>query len=179
MSWLYHCSSQKAKILQCSNMGFLWLIPCRQQLDPLCSLSAIPLSTGLILILLQWLHSFFYFMSQFATGLKDASFFFPLNQEKWVYGSWPRCYLNKQGFTIFPFDTMIQSFLALLPLRMLSHILKSSKQKWLPKQPLGFMQRDNMACWQNKLASVSVLNNALSTAVNPKLWKGFPQPVLA
>lgn len=36
------------------------------------------------------------------------------------------------------------------------------------------MQRDNMACWQNKLASVSVLNNALSTAVNPKLWKDFP-----
>lgn len=45
--------------------------------------------------------------------------------------------------------------------------------------PLGFVQCDNMAFWQNTLAPGSVLNNALSTVIKPQLWKGFREFVLS
>lgn len=52
----------------------------------------------------------------------------------------------------------------LYPFTSLTHAVsypEIQQAQMTPKQPLGFMQRDNMAFWQNNLASVSVLNNAL------------------
>lgn len=45
-----------------------------------------------------------------------------------------------------------------------------------PKQPLGFVQCDNMAFWQNILAPGVVLNNTLSTVLKP-LALGVPLKV--